>query len=279
MKSTMGAALCGSFAPLFKGIAAPGPLAGKIRIAVKYQMIREPKMSVIEKFRMLKEVGFDGTELMVNDKADTNEIVKAIAETGLPVHGVINSANPDIISAVKLAKRVGGDSVLVVTKQDSKLSYDENFKHWQQLLRVAIPLAEKSGVKLCMENVRATFLKSGEEMARFVDSFDSPVVRAYYDTGNTITWTEQSAEDWAHVLGKRIYKLDIKDRGHSEFGDVKLKRKGVEGTDGGEVNWVKVREELVRSSFSGWATAEVAGGDRKRLAGIADWMRDVLDLA
>ncbi len=278
LKSTMGSLAGGLSTPFSNGFAAPGPLAGKIKIAVKYQMIHDAKMSVLEKFRMLKEVGFDGTELMVNDKADTNEIVKAIDKTGLPVHGVINSANPDIISAVKLAQQLGGDSVLVVTKEDSKLSYDENFKYWQQLLRVALPLAEKSGVKLCMENVRATFLKTGEEMASFVDSFDSPVVRAYYDTGNTITWTEQSAEHWARILGKRIYKLDIKDRGHPEFGDSKLKREGALGTDGGEVNWVKVREELVGSSFSGWATAEVAGGGRKRLAGIAVWMRDVLGL-
>ncbi|NOX98591.1 MAG: sugar phosphate isomerase/epimerase, partial [Verrucomicrobia bacterium] len=80
------------------------------------------------------------------------------------------------------------------------------------------------------------------------------------------------------ILGGRIYKMDIKDRGHAEFGDAKLMRKGAEGSDGGEVNWLKVREELVRSSFSGWATAEVVGGDRKRLAGIASWIRDVLDL-
>ncbi|MBL6911072.1 MAG: TIM barrel protein [Pirellulales bacterium] len=146
-------------------------------------------------------------------------------------------------------------------------------------MRKAIPIAEKWGVSLCIENVRATFLKTGEEMARFIDSFDSPFVRSYFDIGNSITWTEQSAGHWAQVLGRRIYKLDIKDRGHPEFGDAKLKRAGITtGTDGGEVNWVEVREELNRVSFSGWATAEVTGGDRKRLAGIAGWMRDVLDL-
>lgn len=278
LKAALAVGVCEGLVPLSKGIATEGPLAGKIKIAVKYQMIREKGMSVADKFRLLKETGFDGTELSVTEKVDTNEIVKAIDETGLPVHGVINSANPDIISAVELAKRVGGDSVLIVTKEDPKLSYENNFKNWQEVIRVAIPSAEKNGVKLCMENVRATFLKTGEGMARFIDSFNSPIVRAYYDTGNTITWTEQSAEHWAHVLEKRIYKLDIKDRGHPEFGDTKLKRKGVVGTDDGEVNWMKVREQLVNSSFSGWATAEVAGGDRKRLAGIAVWMKNVLDL-
>ncbi|MGY8692830.1 MAG: sugar phosphate isomerase/epimerase family protein, partial [Verrucomicrobiia bacterium] len=241
LKSSAGLAALGSIP--FPHIAAkPGPLSGEIKIAVKYHMIAEPDLSVVEKFRMLKEIGFDGVELKTDDPTDANEFVRAIEQTGLPVHGVINSSNPDIISAVNLAKRLGGDSVLV--------------------------LAKESGIYLCMENVRATFLKTGEGMARFIDSFDSPFVRSYYDIGNTITWTEQSAEHWAKALGSRIYKLDIKDRGHREFGDAKQKRKGITtGTDGGEVNWVKVREELNRVSFSGWATAEVAGGDRKRLTG------------
>lgn len=278
LNSAMAAAACGAAVPLSSGFAVPGRLAGKIKIAVKYQMIREPQLNMVEKFHMLKGIGFDGTELSTRDKVDRDEVTKAVAETGMPVHGVIHSSDPNIISAVELAKRIGGDSVLVVAKEDSELSYGENFNHWQELLRTAIPLAEENGVKLCIENVRATFLKTAEEMARFIDSLGSPSVRSYFDTGNAITWTEQSAGHWAQALGKRIYKIDIKDRGHAEFGDTKLKRKGVAGTDGGEVNWVEVRKQLDRASFSGWATAEVAGGDRERLAGIAAWMKDVLDL-
>lgn len=257
----------------------PGPLAGRVKIAVKYQMINEPDLSAVEKFRLLKELGFDGAELRTADNKETEAVVAAIEKTGFPVHGIINSANPDIVSAIDLAVRCQSDSVLVLAAEQKGLNFDENFAHWQKLIRVALPRAEESGVKLCIENVRATFLKTAESMAEFIDSFDSPAVRSYFDLGNTITWTEQLAEHWAEVLGKRVYKLDIKDRGHPEFGDAKLKREGIEGgTDGGEVNWAKVREILVANEFSGWATAEVAGGDRERLAGIAGWMRDVLDL-
>ena len=260
-------------------VASPGPLAGRVKIAVKYQMINEPDLSALEKFRMLKELGFDGAELRTADGKDTVGVVAAIEATGLPVHGIINSANPDIVSAIDLAVRCDSDSVLVLAGTQKDMTFDENFAHWQKLIRVALPRAEETGVKLCIENVRATFLKTAESMAEFIDSFDSPAVRSYFDLGNTITWTEQLAEHWGEVLGKRVYKLDIKDRGHPEFGDAKLKREGIEGgTDGGEVNWAKVREILVANDFSGWATAEVAGGDRNRLAGIAGWMRDVLDL-
>ena len=261
------------------GKSAAGPLAGRVKIAVKYQMISEPKLTVLEKFEMLKEIGFDGTELKVDDKVASDEILAAIDATGLPVHGIINSSDPDIISAVELAARCHSDSVLVLAAEQKGLSFEDNVAHWQKLIRPAIPVAEKAGVKLCVENVRATFLKTAESMAEFLESFQSPVMRSYFDLGNTITWTEQTGEHWAEVLGKRVYKLDIKDRGHAEFGDAKLKRDdAVGGTNGGEVNWAEVRRILAANGFSGWATAEVAGGDRERLACIAAWMRDVLEL-
>jgi L-ribulose-5-phosphate 3-epimerase len=270
---------CGGLGTMELEGADAGKFAGRIKIAVKYHMIREEGLSVVEKFRLLKEVGLDGTELKTNEKVDPEEVVRAIEETGVPVHGVVNSSDPDISGAVELAKFYGGDSVLVLAAEDERMSYEENFQRWQALMHPAIPLAREHGIKLCIENVRATFLKTAEGMVRFIDSFEAPdVVRSYFDTGNTITWTEQSAEHWARVLKKRIYKLDIKDRGHVEFGDNKLAREGVTtGTNGGEVNWKGVREELDEVGFMGWATAEVVGGGRERLAGIAGWMRDVLD--
>ena len=85
-----------------------------------------------------------------------------------------------------------------------------------------------------------------------------------------------AAEHWARVLGKRIGKVDVKDRGHAEFGDPKQASKTARGTDGGEVNWAGVRKELRAIDYTGFATAEVKGGDRHRLARMAAWMDHVL---
>ena len=260
------------------GVSLAGPLSGRVKLAVKYHMILEPALSVKEKFALLGEVGMDGVELKTYEKVDHDEVDDAIAATGIPVHGIVNASDPEMISALSLAKRFGSESVLTFPKEDPTLSYDENFEIWQGHMAKAIPLAEELGIYLCVENVRATFLKTGEQMAQFIDSFDSTMVRSYFDLGNTITWTEQSAQGWAAALGNRIHKLDIKDRGHLEFGEPKLKREGVIGTNGGEVHWEKVRAILDRMDFSGWATAEVAGGDRERLTRMAGWMRDVLDI-
>ncbi|MCG8599160.1 MAG: sugar phosphate isomerase/epimerase [Verrucomicrobiales bacterium] len=272
--------LCSTAAALGAPLSghSAGPLSGRIKIAVKYHMILEPELSVKEKLEMLREVGFDGVELKVDEKIDLNEIEAASRDTGFPVHGIVNASHEDIRPAVELAHRLGCDSVLVLAREFPDLTYGENFSRWQKNVRTVLPLAEKHGIKLCIENVRATFLKTAEKMVSFIDSFESPVVRSYFDLGNTITWTEQPAEHWAEVLGERVYKLDIKDRGHSEFGEAERKRDGAVGTNGGEVHWERVRKILDRNNYSGWGTAEVPGGDRERLKRMAGWMRDVLDL-
>lgn len=252
-------------------------LKGKIRKAVKFHMVNE-KLSVVDKFRLLKDIGFDGVEVRTNSNTPISDFLRAHNQARLPIHGVIHAADPGLMKAIDVARELGGSSVLIVAGEDSKRTYNENFQNWLNLIRAAAPYAEKHGVKLLVENVRATFLKTAEEMARFLDACQSPAIGAYFDTGNTITWTKQNAEHWARVLGRRIVKLDIKDRGHAEFGDRKLASKTATGTNGGEVHWKNVRRELTAVEFSGWATAEVRGGDRKRLAGIARWMDQVLGL-
>lgn len=266
-------------AGLFVPLPLRASLVGRIRLAVKYHMINEPTLSPAKKLGLLKAIGLDGTELKVDDKVDTTELLRATETTGVPVHGIINASYEDIEPAVKLADQFGCDSVLVLAREFPDLSYQENTARWQSNVRAVLPYAEKYGIRLCIENVRATFLKTAEGMAEFIDSFDSEMVRSYFDLGNTITWTEQPAEHWARILGKRVYKLDIKDRGHPEFGEPRLRREGAVGTNGGEVHWERVRSILIANGFRGWATAEVAGGDRARLEGIRGWMQDVLELS
>lgn len=258
-----------------------GPLSAeggeaRIKFAVKSRMVDEPDLDLTGRFALLREIGFDGVEWNGPESVEVAEIEKAIASTGLPVHGIVNAGSPEIAPAVEMAHRLGSESVLSFPEEDSDRSYEENFSLWQSRIREVLPLVEKREVFLCIENVRATFLKEAEEMARFLDSFDSPWVKSYFDTGNVITWTEQSAEHWVEVLGERIHKLDIKDRGHNEFGDPRIKREGVAGTDGGEVNWEEIRKLLAEQGFAGWATAEVRGGDRERLRRMLGWMRGVL---
>jgi hexulose-6-phosphate isomerase len=113
-------------------------------------------------------------------------------------------------------------------------------------------------------------------MARYIDEIDSPFVKAYFDVGNVVRWGWP--EHWIEVLAKRIVKIHIKEYNL----DVAMNegmRKGFDFPIGqGSINWARVREELKKIRYRGWATAEVKGGGRRRLAEISEQMDQVLDL-
>ena len=249
---------------------------GRMKKAVKFQMVQE-KLSILDKFKLLKDLGFDGVEIRTRDKLDKTDVAKARDATGLPIHGVINSSNPDIVSAIDLAKFYGGTSVLVVAGRVNKQnSYDKVYKSTQAIIRAAVGRAEKSGIKILVENVWNNFLLSPLEMARYIDELKSESVGAYFDVGNVVRfgWPEH----WIRILGRRIGKLDIKEYSREKQLNEGL-RKGFNVEIGeGDCDWPAVRKALAEIGFSGWATAEVRGGDRKRLKEIAERMDRVLDL-
>ena len=247
----------------------------RIKKAVKFHMIKE-EMSVLDKFKLLKDVGLDGTEIHVTSKVDRNEVRRAIDRTGVVVHGFLNSDKPDLIHAIDSAKYYGGSSVLVVAgRVDASHPYDEVYRQQQSRIRKALPYAEKHNIKLLIENVWNGFLLSPLEMARFIDELDSPAVGAYFDVGNVVRfgWPDH----WIRILGKRIAKLDIKEYSRAKQMNEGL-RKGFEVEIGeGDCDWPAVRKALNEIGYnSGWATAEVPGGDRNRIAEIAQRMNEVL---
>ena len=251
------------------------PACAGIRKAVKYHMIEEG-FSVLDKFKLLRDLGFDGTEIHVTTEIDKREVRRAIEATGVVVHGFLNSTKPDLRYAIDMAKFYGGTSVLVVAGRVNRDNpYDEVYRQQQARIKAALPYAEEWGIRLLVENVWNNFLLSPLEMARFIDELDSPAAGVYFDIGNVLRfgWPEQ----WIRILGSRIGKLDVKD--YSE----KLHRGGGHGLHAkigeGDCDWAAVRQALAGIGYtSGWATAEVRGGDRRRLAEIARRMDDVLKL-
>jgi L-ribulose-5-phosphate 3-epimerase len=97
------------------------------------------------------------------------------------------------------------------------------------------------------------FLLSPLEFARYIDSFESPYVKAYFDVGNVAI--SGYPQDWIRVLGKRIVKLHIKDfkfeRNVASW--VSLKE--------GQINWRAVYAALEEINYKGTATVELAEGD------------------
>ena len=282
------AALAASFQPR---VLAAGDGARRVKLAVKYGMVGEGK-SVLEKFRLLKELGYDGVELDSPSDLSRDEVLAARDETGLPIHGVVDSAHwrdtlshPDtavrargvaaLETAIRDAKAYGASSVLLVPAVVNKdVSYDQAYERSQAEIRRVLPLAAEEKITIALENVWNQFLLSPLETARYIDEMESPWIGAYFDVGNVVNfgWPQH----WIRILGKRIKKLDIKEFSR-KLRDDQGTWAGFKAEIGeGDCDWPAVMQALAEIDYHGWATAEVGGGDRTRLADIKRRMDAVL---
>jgi hexulose-6-phosphate isomerase len=297
MNSTRRQFLRGAIAASLSTAIVPSLLAGepptaaaapKLRKAVKYGMIGVPG-SVKDKFALVKTLGFEGVELDSPSDINRDEAVAAQKETGVTIHGVIDSvhwkerlSSPDaavrarglaaLQTAIADAKLYGATTVLLVPGKVSD-PQNENFEQvWarsQEEIRKAIPAAEAAGTKIAIEVVWNDFLTKPEQLVKYVDEFKSPAVGAYFDVSNMIKYGVPPA-DWIRALGPRMIKFDFK--GYS-------KEKGWVGIGDGDENWPEVLKALDEIGYKGWATSEVAGGGEKELRDIAERMNRVLGLA
>lgn len=259
--------------------AAQKQFASRIQKAVKYHMIDED-LSIADKLKLLRDLGFDGVEarslLKPTQAAEFRELAKARETVDFPVHGVINSSNPDIISAIDQAQQLGANSVLHVVRYDRKIGYMQNYMETQQIIQRAVDHAAKNEVFILLENVWASFLIEPLSMKRFVDEINSPWVQVYFDVGNVVRWGWP--QHWIEILGQRIRKLDIKEYDLDIAMKEGMRSAFAVPIGEGSIDWKKVRDELQKINYHGWATAEVKGGDRRRLAEIGEQMDRVLDL-
>ena len=258
-------------------VAHGGEFKGIIKKAMKFHNVAVPELSIADRFRLLKDLGFDGVELSVSHANQSKEFIAAREKTGLPIHGLVNAANPDLVGAIQFCSAVGGSGILITAPYDRKRPLMESWKLRQDMVRKALPTAEKHKVKILVENVWAGFLISALDAQRFVDEVDNPWFGVYFDVGNNVRWGVPA--HWIEILGPRIGKLDIKEwdeRKHRGEGLVK----GFSSELGdGTIDWAHVRAALKQIGYSGWATAEVGNADRTRLADIARRMDSILDLA
>ncbi|MDF9829682.1 sugar phosphate isomerase/epimerase family protein [Parabacteroides sp. PF5-6] len=226
--------------------------------------------SVMEKCKAIKAAGYDGIE--PNSHMDRNEVIEAMKANGLLASSVCCSthwelllSHPDpairekgvenIIIAMEDAKAYQTDALLIVPgRVDANTGYDECWDRSTACIRQLVPIAEKLKVKLCVENVWNNFLLSPLEAKRYVDQFNSPYVRFYFDCGNILMygWPEQ----WINILGDRIGRIHIKEFS-TKTADTKGRWEGF-GTPltEGDVDWKKVMEAARKHYKGTWLTTE-----------------------
>ena len=162
------------------------------------------------------------------------------------------------------AKLWGADTILLVPGVvDAQTSYKEAWTRSQQVIRERIlPLAQQMKVVIGIEEVWNKFLLSPLEMARYVDEFSSPWVKAYLDVGNMLFYG--FPQDWIRTLGPRIVRVHVKDfkleRGEGRFYWKNLGE--------GDVDWPAVAKAFADAGYRGWVTTEINGGDAAYLKDV-----------
>jgi hexulose-6-phosphate isomerase len=267
------------------GQASP-PAAGTIRKSTLISLLPKDR-PYAERFAIAREAGFDAIEMQTITKdEEAAEIREASQKAGLRVHSVMNmdhwrlplsSSDPDVVNrsvqgmetSLRNAKLWGADAVLLVPAVvDARTSYRDAYTRSQRVIRERlVPMAKDLNVVIAIEEVWNKFLLSPIEFAKYIDEFDTPSVRAYFDVGNVVFYA--FPQDWIRTLGPRIVKIHLKDfnldRSNGRF---TWKNIGE-----GDIDWIEVRKALTEVGYAGYVTTEVAGGDLaylKDLAGRVD---------
>lgn len=275
-RTLLSAAAVAALAPPLKAARLP------IEKAVLGSMLPKELPDWKSKFEVAKQAGFTHLEMgTANEAAEEAAIAKAASDVGLKIHGVMNMAHwgsplnsPDpavvqkgrdgMLTSIRNAQAWGASTVLLVPAVVSPTasSYQEAWDKSTAEIKKLLPVAEKAKVVIAVENVWNKFLLSPLEMARYVDQFRSPYLKAYLDVGNMVLFGYP--QDWVRALGvKRIAKIHIK--------DFKFKNRVAEFTDlwDGEIDWKAVHTAIAEIGYRGPATVELRGGDAAYLAEVS----------
>ncbi|MDY0169211.1 MAG: sugar phosphate isomerase/epimerase family protein [Thermoguttaceae bacterium] len=244
------------------------------------------KMTLRECLTLCKDAGFDGVEVNyalegeLSPEASEDEI-RAVGEMardiGLEISGVCSFlfwpyslAHNDSErrtrglelagKMVRAAELLGTPDLLVVPgavyapwlPDDPPVRPDVCYRRAREAVASLIPVAEKAGVYLNIENIFANgFLHSPQEMNHFVDSFNSERVAIHFDTGNIMQY--HFPEHWIPLLGRRIRNVHLKEYSKQvhEF-NLHAFRPLLDGT----TDWPAVLDSLDAVGYRGYLTFE-----------------------
>ncbi len=263
-----------------------------IAMAVEFNMLPQ-NIPVADRFQMAKDAGFERIECPTTPNQADAEAMKAASEkAGLPIHSVMNSdhwkypfssPDPAIVekslegarTSIRNAHLWGAETVLLVPAVvNAQTTYREAYQRSQPAIRKLLPLAEELNVTLGIEEVWNKFLLSPLEFARYIDEFNTPRVRAYFDVGNVVLYGYP--QDWIHTLGKRIIKLHIKDFSFREDQATGKRVADWVPLGEGDIDWRAIYDALRDIGYQGTATTELEPADAAGLKEVRRRFESIL---
>ncbi len=238
------------------------------------------RLSYAERFKLAKDVGFEVVQAPTTpDMREAEEMNKAAVRAGIRIDSVMNmdhwkyplssgdaaavaKSEEGLQTSLKNAKLWGSDAVLLVPAVvNAQTSYADAWARSQNEIRKLLPMAEELKVVIAIEEVWNKFLLSPLEMVAYIDDFQSPWVKAWFDVGNVVLYGYP--QDWIRTLGKSIYKVHLKDFKRKEGGYAWV------NLGEGDVDWAAVRKAFGEIGYSGSVIAELDGGDETYLRDVS----------
>jgi L-ribulose-5-phosphate 3-epimerase len=281
LKSSAGAACVVALAGRVDALAVAAPTPGPLPIKKGILLDMLPaNLSYLDRLKMAREIGFEMLQAPTEpDQRKAEELKKAADAAQIRIDSVMNmdhwkyplsSSDPAVVekslagmrTSMHNAKLWGSDVVLLVPAVlNPKTSYREAWRRSQEQIRKLLPLAEELRVVIAIEEVWNRFLLSPLEMASYIDEFQSPWVKAWFDVGNVVLYGYP--QDWIRTLDQRIVKVHLKDfkRHEDSYAWVNLGE--------GDIDWAAVREAFAAIHYRGSATVELPAGDEAYLRDVS----------
>jgi hexulose-6-phosphate isomerase len=244
------------------------------------------RMTLRECLQLARDAGFEGIELnydLENDLSPKSsgshyrQIRKESEQIGIAISGVcsflywpysLTDSDPARRARslelaglmIEAARELGTDNLLTIAGSTyipwvpdrEPVPIDVCDRRAREAIGRLLPLAEKAGVSLNIENIVFNgYLNSPGEMCAFVDGFGSKHVQVHFDTGNVMLF--QFPEHWIPILGRRIKNVHFKE----------FSKKGTDHTLesfrtllDGSTNWPAVTDALEQTGYEGFVTFE-----------------------